>query len=280
MTSLSDVMGVFENESITSVLHFASKSIVSESVQKPGYYYKTNLLAALNLIEAMGAAQVKELIFSSSAAVFGNPLTDTIDESHPECPINPYGWSKYFIERILADSSIAHGLNVVCLRYFNAAGADPSAEIGEAHANETHLIPRVLVGALEKADAAFALYGSDYPTADGTCIRDYVHVNDLARAHLLALEFLGTNPGFHRFNLGSGRGYSVLEVLRACESVTGVEIPFAVHDRRAGDPARLVASSNKARDVLDWTIEYDDIEGIVETAWNWHRSYARRISPP
>jgi UDP-glucose 4-epimerase len=209
-------------------------------------------------------------VFSSTAAVFGHPDTDLIDESHNTRPINPYGASKLMVERILADAAKAYGLRSVALRYFNAAGADPSAELGEWHDPETHLIPNVLLAALGKGPE-LQVFGNDYPTRDGTCVRDYIHVNDLASAHIKALQFMGAHEGMHSFNLGNGKGFTVLEVIEAARAVTGAKIEFKYAQRRQGDPSTLVASGEKAAAMLGWKPAFTDIVKIVESAWHWHR---------
>jgi len=252
------------------VMHFCALSLVGVSVAEPYLYYQNNVVGTLNLLQAMHAAGVARLVFSSTAAVFGNPETALIDETHPTRPINPYGASKLMVERMLADAAHAYGLRSVALRYFNAAGADPSGEIGESHAPETHLIPNVLRAALGHDSGMLKVFGDDYATRDGTCVRDYVHVNDLAAAHLKGIEFMARNEGAHVFNLGNGQGFSVLEVIAAARRVTGVEIAFECVPRRAGDPPVLVASSAKARDALDWSPQFTDIDAILDSAWRWH----------
>jgi len=252
------------------VMHFCALSLVGVSVAEPYLYYQNNVVGTLNLLQAMHAAGVARLVFSSTAAVFGNPETALIDETHPTRPINPYGASKLMVERMLADAAHAYGLRSVALRYFNAAGADPSGEIGESHAPETHLIPNVLRAALGHDSGMLKVFGDDYATRDGTCVRDYVHVNDLAAAHLKGIEFMAGNEGAHVFNLGNGQGFSVLEVIAAARRVTGVEIAFECVPRRAGDPPVLVASSAKARDALDWSPQFTDIDAILDSAWRWH----------
>ena len=252
------------------VMHFCALSLVGVSVAEPYLYYQNNVVGTLNLLQAMQAAGVARLVFSSTAAVFGNPETALIDETHPTRPINPYGASKLMVERMLADAAHAYGLRSVALRYFNAAGADPSGEIGESHAPETHLIPNVLRAALGHDSGMLKVFGDDYATRDGTCVRDYVHVNDLAAAHLKGIEFMAGNEGAHVFNLGNGQGFSVLEVIAAARRVTGVEIAFECVPRRAGDPPVLVASSAKARDALDWSPQFTDIDAILDSAWRWH----------
>lgn len=259
----------FEHD-FDAAIHFCAHSIVSESVANPYAYYENNVSGTLNLLQAMREAGIPKLVFSSTAAVFGHPRASVIDEAHPTDPINPYGAGKLMVERILADAARAYGLRSVALRYFNAAGADPSGDIGESHHPETHLIPNILRAALGQG-GELKIFGDDYATRDGTCVRDYVHVNDLAAAHLRAIEFLDEKEGAHVFNLGNGCGFTVLEVVAAARTVTGVDIPYGLAPRRAGDPAALVASSDKACRLLSWTPAITDIMDIVETAWRWHR---------
>jgi UDP-glucose 4-epimerase len=262
---------VFGGAHFDAVMHFCARSLVGESVEEPYAYYENNVSGTLNLLQAMREARVGRLVFSSTAAVFGQPQAPLIDEEHATRPINPYGASKLMVERVLADAHRAYGLRSVVLRYFNAAGADPSGEIGESHQPETHLIPNVLRAALGQG-AGLKVFGDDYATADGTCVRDYVHVNDLATAHLQALGFMNDNDGAHLFNLGNGLGFTVLQVIEAARRVTGVDIPFERGPRRAGDPAVLVASSARAHERLGWQPAYTDIGPIIETAWRWHRA--------
>lgn len=260
----------FEGRTFDAVMHFCARSLVGESVADPYAYYAANVTGTLNLLEAMRRHGVARLVFSSTAAVFGHPNSERIDETHPTQPINPYGASKLMVERILADAAGAYGLRSVALRYFNAAGASPEATIGESHSPETHLIPNVLRAALGSGPA-LKVFGEDYATHDGTCVRDYVHVDDLAEAHLRALAFLDAHPGAHAFNLGNGRGFSVREVIAAAEAVSGRSIPFSIQPRRPGDPAVLVAASDKARAALGWVPAYDRLEPMLETALRWHR---------
>lgn len=259
----------FAMHRIDAVLHFAARSLVGESVALPLDYYAQNVGGTLNLLQAMVRAGVDRLVFSSTAAVYGIPDAQLIDESSATQPINPYGASKLMVERVLADAATAHGLRSVTFRYFNAAGADPSGEIGESHEPETHLIPNVLRSVLGTGPA-LQVFGDDYPTPDGTCVRDYVHVSDLAAAHLKALDYLHGNDGAEVFNLGSNDGFSVRQVIEAAERVTGREIPYDVRPRRAGDPPRLVASSALARHKLGWEPKYGDLSTILDTAWRWH----------
>jgi UDP-glucose 4-epimerase len=253
-----------------AVIHFCAHSLVASSVTDPYTYYENNVAGTLNLLSAMRKADVAKLVFSSTAAVFGHPLSSVIDERHPTTPINPYGASKLMVERILADAAWAYGLRSVALRYFNAAGADPAGGIGESHQPETHLIPNLLRAALGQG-GGMKIFGNDYDTPDGTCVRDYIHVNDLASAHLKAIEYMLEHDGSHVFNLGNGRGFSVLEVLAAAKAVTGRNIPCEFAPRRPGDPATLIASSDKARAHLGWIPSMRDMADIVETAWRWHR---------
>ncbi|AXA84709.1 UDP-glucose 4-epimerase GalE [Lysobacter oculi] len=256
-----------------AVMHFCASSLVGESVRDPLKYYRNNTAATLNLLSAMRDAGVGKLVFSSTAAVYGIPCSDLIDEAHPCKPINPYGTSKLFVERILADAAEAHGMRSVSLRYFNAAGASPRHRIGESHQPETHLIPNVMRAALEQGTPV-SVFGSDYETRDGTCIRDFVHVDDLADAHLRAIDHMHANEGSHVFNLGSGQGYSVLEVIESVSRVTGVQVPVRYDRRRPGDPPVLVAASERARSDLGWQPRYVRIDDIVATAWEWHRAPA------
>jgi len=261
---------VFAAQRFDAVMHFCARSLVGESVADPYAYYASNVGGTLTLLQAMRAHGVDRLVFSSTAAVFGHPQADRIDEDHPQKPINPYGASKLMVERILADAAAAYGLRSVALRYFNAAGAAPDGTIGEAHDPETHLVPNAIRAALGTGPA-LTLFGDDYPTPDGTCIRDYVHVDDLAQAHLLALDYLDANPGAHAFNLGNGQGFSVREVIAAVAQVSGREVPHSIAARRPGDPAVLVASSERARAQLGWQPEYTTLAPILETALHWHQ---------
>ena len=254
-----------------AVFHFSALIVVSESVVEPVKYYDNNVVGTLNLLRAMLEAGVRRFVFSSTAAVYGNPVTDLIKEDHPLAPLNPYGRSKLMVEQMLGDLARSDGLRSVSFRYFNAAGAHPDGRIGEAHDPETHLIPNVIKSVLEPT-TPLQVFGSDYPTRDGTCVRDYVHVNDLCRAHLAALTFLDREEGAHVFNLGNGRGFSVLEVIEAVRRVTGAKIAFDFAPPRESDAAVLVADSGLARERLGWTPGYEEIGDIIETAWNWHRS--------
>ncbi len=269
------IQSVFRSHSLGAVLHFASLIQVGESYVDPHKYYRHNLLSTLNLLEAMLEAGVKKLIFSSSAAVYGIPLEIPLPESHPLNPVNPYGHSKFFIERILRDYENAYGLRYISLRYFNAAGADPEGKLGEMHDPETHLIPNLLLFLLGRKKA-FYLYGQDFPTPDGTAIRDYIHVTDLARAHVLALRRLIDTERSDIFNLGTNQGYSVLEVIHAVEKVTGQCVDYQPRPRRQGDVPILLASKDKAEQVLGWTSPHSSLSTIIETAWKWHRKQAEQ----
>jgi len=264
---------VFTQHRFDAVMHFCAKSLVGQSMASPYEYYENNVVGTLNLLRAMHRHGVDKLVFSSTAAVYGHPKSDLIDERHPTQPINPYGRSKLMVEQMLADAAHAYGLRSVSLRYFNAAGASSDGLIGEAHEPETHLIPNVLRSVLGRGPS-LRIFGDDYPTVDGTCIRDYVHVEDLAQAHELALGYMSKHAGAHVFNLGSGRGFSVRQVMAAAERVTGQLVKYEVAPRRTGDPAVLVACSRKAREELGWSPERDDLDDIVASAWRWH-SHAR-----
>jgi UDP-glucose 4-epimerase len=262
---------VLKEHQIEAVMHFAAFALVGESVNDPALYYDNNVVAALSLLEAMRAAGVSKFIFSSTTATYGEPATMPIAETCPQQPINPYGFTKLVIEHALADYAHAYGWSYAALRYFNAAGAAPSGDIGEDHTPESHLIPIVLQVALGQRDK-ITIFGDDYPTPDGTCIRDYIHVDDLATAHLKALDRLQPGVGL-KLNLGTGRGHSVREVINACRKITGHPIPEVIGPRRPGDPPELVADSRLAQQVLDWRPEYTEIESIVATAWRWHQSH-------
>lgn len=265
--------GVFRDHDVAAVLHFAAHCYVGESVRDPGRYYHNNVLGTLNLLRAMVAADVGSLVFSSTCATYGEPTKMPITEDEAQEPVNPYGESKLWCERLIRDFGRAHGLRGVALRYFNAAGADPEGRLGEDHRPETHLIPLAL-RALGGPEQALTVFGDDYPTADGTCVRDYVHVTDLANAHVLALEALPRLPaGLTAYNLGNERGTSVLEVIRAVESVCGGRVAYEVGPRRPGDPPTLVGSSDRIQRELSWTPRLGSIEDIVATAWHWHRGH-------
>lgn len=268
----SALADLFARHAFDGVMHFCASSLVGESVLQPYRYYQNNVANGLVLLEAMRKAKINRLVFSSTAATYGKPRQRLIDETHPQQPINPYGSSKAMVERVLADAAPAYGLRSVALRYFNAAGADPDAGIGELHQPETHLIPNVLRAALDDTGMQrLKIFGDDYDTRDGTCVRDYVHVNDLALAHLRALEFMADNEGAHAFNLGNGEGFSVREVIDAATRVIGRAIPFDIEQRRAGDPPTLIADSRLANEKLHWKPVYTDLEQIIASAWTWQR---------
>lgn len=250
------------------VMHFASLIQVGESVRAPDKYYRNNVVETLNLLDTMVKHGVTKLIFSSTAAVYGEPRYTPIDENHPTVPINPYGRSKLMVEQILEDYDRAFGMRSVSLRYFNAAGADPGGLLGERHEPETHLIPLVLQAASGRRES-ISIFGRDYDTPDGTCIRDYIHVEDLCRAHLSALAFLNQGGRTERFNLGNGEGFSVQEVIDGARRVTGRDIPVVYGERRPGDPARLVADATRARRTLGWEPQYAELETIIDHAWQW-----------
>ncbi|WP_066297138.1 UDP-glucose 4-epimerase GalE [Bacillus sp. FJAT-29937] len=267
----SKVLGdIFNTYPIKAVMHFAANSLVGESIKDPYKYYQNNVASALTFLHTMLKHDVKNVIFSSTAATYGIPNVDIIDEACSNQPINPYGRSKLMIEQILEDFSIAYGLNYIVLRYFNAAGAHISGEIGEDHIPETHLIPLILEHLLGLRDS-ISIFGSDYDSKDGTCIRDYVHVTDLARAHILALNALMRGKKKNTvYNLGSGKGYSVNEIIDLCESVSGLKATRIYADRRPGDPAKLVASYKKVKSELGWDPKFT-LEEIIRSAWKWHR---------
>jgi UDP-glucose 4-epimerase len=265
--------GLMREKKIDAVMHFAALALVGESVEKPDLYYRNNVLGSFHLLEAMRQTGVRRIVFSSTTATYGTPEKMPIAESTPQQPINPYGFSKLVVEHMLDDYAAAYGFGFAALRYFNAAGAAPDGQIGEDHTPESHLIPIVLQVALGQREA-ISIFGDDYPTPDGTCIRDYVHVEDLASAHLAALERLAPGKSI-KVNLGTGKGYSVREVIEACRRITGHPIPVKTAPRRPGDPPELVADARLARQILGWQPQYTTIESIVETAWRWHQSHPR-----
>lgn len=262
---------LFSTRKFDGVFHFASQIVVSESVKDPGKYYRANTAATLTLLEAMRDHKVGPLVFSSTAAVYGEPLYTPIDEQHPTNPLNPYGRSKLMVEQMLADFDHAYGQKYIALRYFNAAGADPQARIGENHDPETHLIPLALQAITGKRPP-LQLFGQDYETPDGTCIRDYIHVDDLASAHILAIHSLINGGSSGVFNLGSNHGYSVNEVIQTAAKVTEKQVPFTYAPRRAGDPAILVADASLAKKVLGWQPQYTDLAEIIAHAWAWEQA--------
>jgi UDP-glucose 4-epimerase len=263
----------FQSYSFSSVMHFAADCQVGESVENPLKYFNNNVKNSLTLVEMMMEFDVRKIVFSSSAAVYGEPKKTPIPEEHPCLPLNPYGETKWIFEQVLQRLHEAKKLDYISLRYFNAAGADPDAEIGEDHSPETHLIPISILSAMN--GKAIPVFGTDYETPDGTCIRDYVHVTDLARAHLLALERLESGGTSGIYNMGNGNGYSVKEVIKTVREVTGMKVDAIESPRRPGDPARLVASSEKIRRELGWNPEYPELVTIVDTAWQWHRKHPR-----
>jgi len=266
---------VFRRYRPGAVMHFAAYAYVGESVAEPAKYYRNNLAGTLSLLEAMLRHGVESIVFSSTCATYGLPEQLPISERQRQCPINPYGSSKWMVEQILRDFAPAYGVRSVALRYFNAAGADPDGAIGENHDPETHLIPLAIQAALG-ARGCLNIYGTDYDTPDGTAIRDYIHVNDLASAHVRALHYLKANGGSNVFNLGLGRGYSVREVVNAVERATGRSVPVTYAARRAGDPPVLVADATLAGRELNWRPEFTDLDSIVETAFVWHRRLAEQ----
>lgn len=265
------VSAAIRSRGASAVMHFAARLSVAESVTHPFDYYATNVTGTLSVLEAMADCGVSQFIFSSTAATFGEPLVSPIDEAHPQDPINPYGQSKLAVERALPHLERAHGIRSIVLRYFNAAGADPDGWIGEDHFPEEHLIPRALEAA--ERGAALTVFGSDYPTPDGTCVRDFVHVTDLAQAHMLALQHLEDGGASGAYNLGNGQGISVRELIESVERVTNREVAVVAGPRRAGDPATLVASSARIMRELRWHPRLAAIDDIVSTAWRWHRDH-------
>ena len=262
---------IFAENQIEAVFHFAANSLVGESVKLPLKYFNNNVYGMQILLEAMVEAGVDKIIFSSTAAVYGEPEKIPIDELDATNPTNPYGESKLIMEKIMRWVSAAHGVRYVSLRYFNASGASADGSIGEDHNPETHLIPLILQVPLGKRDH-ITIFGTDYPTPDGTCLRDYIHVVDLADAHICALNYLCGGGASDIFNLGTGHGFSVKEIIDAAQKVTGLKIKTELGARRAGDPAKLIASGDKARKILGWTPRFDDVEKIIATAWKWHKT--------
>ena len=271
LSKIEDIREVFKKYPVEAVIHFAASCYVGESVEDPQKYYYNNVVNTLNLLKVMLENDVKKIVFSSTCATYGNPDYTPIDEKHPQNPINSYGRTKLMIENILQDYDRAYELKYMALRYFNAAGADNEANIGESHRIETHLIPIVLQAAMGKR-ASIKIFGDDYNTPDGTCIRDYIHVNDLAKAHRLALEKLRNGAGSNCYNLGVGKGYSVKEIIDICEKITGKTLNKEIISRREGDPPILTASNKKAREELGFTPEYTKIDDIIESAWHWEKN--------
>ena len=267
-----DVSRLFKEHEIDLVMHFAAYISVGESVREPAKYWDNNTLGAFNLLVAMREYGIKKLVFSSTAAIFGEPQYVPVDEDHPKNPTNPYGDSKLAVDRMLASFDRAYGLKSVCLRYFNAAGADPEGRIGEDHHPEEHLVPLAIQAALGQRPQ-LKIFGTDYDTEDGTCVRDYIHILDLANAHLLAIKHLQADGESRQYNLGNGKGFSVRQVLDAVSKVGGKQVPFEEAGRRPGDPARLIATSEKIRKDWGWSPKFPELERIVETAWNWHSKH-------
>lgn len=267
-----ELKAVLEKENVDGVIHFAANSLVGESMTNPLKYYNNNVTGTETLLEVLIETGVKNIVFSSTAATYGEITEMPILESTPTSPTNTYGETKLAIEKMLKWTHEAHALNYVCLRYFNVAGADESGTIGEAHTTETHLIPLILQVPLGQRPH-ITVFGTDYPTKDGTCIRDYIHITDLVNAHILALRYLMAGGESNIFNLGSNTGYSVLEMIEAARAVTGHPIPMEIGERRAGDPALLIASSEKAKKVLGWQPQYTDIKYIIASAWKWHQGH-------
>jgi UDP-glucose-4-epimerase GalE len=283
LRSDQDVVRCLSSRPFDAVMHFAALAYVGESVDDPGAYYDNNVIGSINLLNAMRRVDLGRIVFSSTCATYGEPREVPMTESHPQQPVNPYGKTKLVVEQALRDHAAAYGLKSVSLRYFNAAGCDPSGELGERHDPETHLIPLALIEALrlqsggDPAETRLRVFGGDFDTPDGTCIRDYIHVNDLCSAHLLALDRLmqGEAAGAEAYNLGNGQGFSVLEVIAACRRVTGQDIQYRVVDRRAGDPGQLVGSASHAREILGWQPAIAALDDIVGTAWNWFSKQQR-----
>lgn len=269
---------IFQEYPITGVMHFAAFTYVGESVTHPAKYYHNNTSNTLNLLRSMIKNKVRNFIFSSTCAVYGVPEKIPLTEDHPLDPINPYGRSKLMVEQMLHDFSRAYDFNYISLRYFNAAGCDPEIETGEWHEPETHLIPLILDAALGVRDKV-SIFGTDYPTPDGTCIRDYIHVLDLALAHIKAMEYLEKNNKSQIFNLGNGQGFSVREVIECCRKVTGKNIQADDEDRRPGDPPVLLGSSKKAEELLGWKVEWVELEDIIASAWKWHEKLYQELKP-
>lgn len=262
---------IFNTRNISAVMHFAAYAYVGESVENPAKYYHNNVVGTLTLLEAMQRAGINKFVFSSTCATYGVPETVPIPETHPQNPINPYGTSKLMVERILQDFDTAYNLKSVIFRYFNAAGADPMGRTGEDHNPETHLIPLILLTALGKRNA-IKIFGTDYSTRDGTCIRDYIHVTDLAQAHVLGLEYLLNGGNSEIFNLGNGNGFTVREMIATAKEVTAKDFTVEEAERRPGDPPMLVGSSEKARQIIGWQPKYADLSQIIRHAWQWHQN--------
>jgi UDP-glucose-4-epimerase GalE len=271
IADVAAVRAVLRQHQVVGVMHFAAFLDVGESVRDPIRYYRNNVIGALGVLEAMAAEAVTNFVFSSTCATYGEPIETPITETHPQNPINSYGETKLAVEQALPHLEAAYGIRWMALRYFNASGADPDGEIGEDHSPEIHIIPRTIEAAM--GGRGLQVFGDDYPTPDGTCLRDYVHVTDLANAHVRALEAIVETGKSGAYNLGTGRPHSVKEVIDTVERVTGRQVPWTLAPRRPGDPAVLYASPQKARSELHWTPQYAELETIVRTAWNWHRTH-------
>jgi UDP-glucose-4-epimerase GalE len=267
ITDTKQLAGLIRQKGCEAVIHFAAYIAVGESMREPGRYFANNVGGSLALLEAMAEAQVKHIVFSSTAAVYGNPHTSPILESFPIQPVNAYGESKVMVETLLGWYDRIHGIKSVCLRYFNASGAAPDGSLGEEHEPETHLLPLILRAV--QTGQPITVFGQDYPTVDGTCIRDYIHVNDLAQAHILAVEYLMGGGASEKFNVGTGTGHTVMEMIRVVEEVTRKKVPYVIGSRREGDPPALVASSERLRGRLGWEPKYADLRTIVEHAWRF-----------
>mgnify|MGYP001293701891 CR=1 FL=1 len=264
------------NRTFDTVFHFAAKSIVSESQKYPHLYYENNVKGTMNLLKQMLLNNIENIVFSSTAAVYGNPQTNNICENHPKEPINVYGSTKLAVENLIKDYCISTGMNGTCFRYFNAAGAHKSGHIGEKRQKETHLIPNILEEFLLKQNN-LKVFGNDYKTPDGTCIRDYIHVDDIAHSHLIAAERFDKNKGFEVFNIGNETGYSVMEIIKSCEQVVESEIDYRIESRRSGDPDILIADCTKAKEKLEWQPKYNDINDIVGSAWKFHKNFHKQL---
>ncbi len=271
LTDRAALDAAFAQYKPAAVMHFAAFSLVGEAMADPGKYWRNNVLGSLNLIEAAAAAEVRNFVFSSTCATYGEHDGVTLDEDTPQRPLNSYGSSKRAVEEMLRDFGASHGMNAVIFRYFNVAGADPEGEIGECHRPETHLIPLILQ-AIDGQRPELVIHGDDYATPDGTCIRDYVHVMDLVEAHVLGLDWLAAGRGARVFNLGTGSGFSVRAVIEAAEAVTGRKVPHRIGPRRGGDATRLVSGSRRAAEELGWTPRRSTLEAMIGDAWNWHRT--------
>ena len=268
LCDIGQLRSIFDKYNFKTVFHFAAYAYVGESTKDPAKYYRNNVVNTINLLDVMMEHQVKQIIFSSSCSTYGVPQKTPITEDAPQNPINPYGWTKLMMEQLFSDYHTAYGLNYCCLRYFNAAGADPAGEIGESHEPETHLIPLALAAALDKKNS-INVFGTDYPTRDGSCIRDYIHVSDLAMAHLQAMEYLQKGSESRCINLGNGVGVSVLEVVETVKRITGRDLRVNLCARRAGDPPELVGGAELARKLLGWNPQFCDIDTIIRHAWTW-----------